>query len=312
MKIIRYPQLFPINESTCVTIGNFDGVHLGHQALINEVVQRAKEFNCLSVVVTMSPFPIQLFKGKGAIEVLTQFKHKVKILQALGVDILCVLNFNQNLAAMSAAEFFQRILLNGLTAKYIVVGDDFRFGAGRTGDFEQLSQWSKAAGIMVEQLNSVKVADVRVSSSAIRAYLSQGRFDLAKQQLGRHFNLIGRVAYGRKMGRTLGYPTINIELRSGAFPLHGIYATHILIEGKRYQSMTSVGLNPTVGGNAKRVEVYVFDFDQDVYRKTVEVLFYKKVRNEVEFDSLCELTSAIDQDVKAGQEFFASFKGEQV
>ena len=213
---------------------------------------------------------------------------------------------------MSPSDFYQKILKYGLTSQAIFVGDDFRFGADRMGDFKQLQAWGQQDGIEVQRMNSVYVNDCRVSSTLIRESLKSGAFSLVRQLLGRHFNLIGRVAHGRKMGRKIGYPTINLELKFGGYPLHGVYMTHIKIDGEYLPSMTSVGMNPTVGGNAKRAEVHVFDFDRDVYGKTVEVLFYKKLRNEVEFDSLNDLIVAIEQDVCAGQDFFASFKGELV
>jgi riboflavin kinase/FMN adenylyltransferase len=310
MKIIRYPQQYSSSTSSCVTIGNFDGIHVGHQALINDVLLRANKSGQQSVVVTFNPLPLQYFKGRGAVEILTQFKHKAALLSQMGVDIMCLLNFNEALAKMPAYEFFTQVLESGLNTKYLAIGDDFRFGANREGGFDQLSQWSDDVGIAAKQLQSIEVNGQRVSSSVIRRHLNNAEFNAAYQLLGRHFNLIGRVAHGRKYGREIGFPTINIELRSGSFPLHGIYATHVIIGGTCHQSVTSVGVNPTVGGNAKRVEVHVLDFDRNVYGQTVEVLFYKKLRNEVEFDSLNQLIEAIEQDVIAGRDFFASFTGE--
>lgn len=312
MKIIRYPQYQPLLLDSCVTVGNFDGVHLGHQALIKKVVEESSVHQCKSVVVTMNPLPQQFFAGKDSVEILTSFKSKAKLIAALGVDVLCVLNFNQRLAEMSAEDFFKKLLVKGLGAQYILVGDDFKFGKNRQGDFSKLQQWSIDLGLKTENLDSIQNGQMRVSSTHIRSLLRNGELMLAKQMLGRPFNILGRVVHGRKKGRELGYPTINIELKQGGFPLHGIYISHVLIAGVAYQSVTSVGMNPTVGGNVKRVEVHVLDFDQDVYGQTVEVLFYKKLRNEVKFDSLNELIGAIKQDVRAGREYFASYTGELV
>jgi len=312
MKIIRYPQYQSMLSDSCVTIGNFDGVHIGHQVLIKKVVEEAGIRQCQSVVVTMHPLPQQYFAGKSSVELLTSFKSKARLIASMGVDVLCVLNFNQLLSQMSAKEFFDKLLIGGLGAQYILVGDDFKFGKNRQGDFAKLQKWSHQLGLTAENINSIQKNDTRVSSTCIRALLKSGDFIQASKMLGRTFGLIGRVAHGRKQGRKLGYPTINIELKQGGFPLHGVYVTHILVGGIVYQSVTSVGMNPTVGGNAKRVEVHVLDFDQDVYGQTVEVLFYKKLRNEVEFDSLNELVSAIEQDIADGLNFFASYKGELV
>ena len=312
MKIVRYPQQQPLLLDSCVTVGNFDGVHIGHQALIEKVVEEARIRQCKSIVVTMNPLPLQFFESKESVEILTSFKSKTRLIAAMGVDVLCVLNFNQNLSQMSAEDFFNRILIDGLGAKYLLVGDDFKFGKNRLGDFAQLQLWSKQVNLKVENLDSILKSQMRVSSTRIRTLLKQGDFSQAATMLGRDFNFSGRVAHGRKKGRELGYPTLNVELKQGGFPLHGVYVSHVRIAGVLYESVTSVGLNPTVGGNAKRVEVHVLDFNRDVYGQTVEVLFYKKLRNEVEFDGLNELIGAIEQDVMAGRKFFASFKGELV
>ncbi len=310
MQLIRYPQKRSLSQSnyistgSCITIGNFDGVHLGHQALISQVVEQARNTGRQSVVVTMQPLPVQYFNGPYAVDILTPFKHKYQLLKELGVDVMCQLNFNHRLAAMPAAAFYRKIILAGLNAEYILVGDDFRFGANRQGDFEMLQQMAQNNGVEVTQLDTIVSCDLRVSSTAIRNSLSDGEFVKAKVMLGRDFNVRGRVAHGKKIGRTIGYPTINLALQHGAFPLHGVYVVEINISGHRYRAVASVGFNPSVGGNAKRIEVYVLDFDQQVYGQCVEVLFYKKLRNEVKFDSLNRLTSAIDEDVRLTQEFF--------
>jgi len=310
MNIIRYPHHQPLSDPCCLTIGNFDGVHLGHQALINRVCQQAVSRGMPSCVVTMKPLPLQYFGGSGAVEILTGFKHKARILERMNVDVMCVLNFNAAMARMSAEQFFEQVLWHGLQARYILIGDDFRFGKGRQGGARELQSWGAQCGMEVEQSSAVQVADSRVSSSQIRRHLRAGNFMSARDMLGRDFNVIGRVAHGRKMGRDLGFPTLNIELKSGAFPLHGVYVTRVRIGAQWYQSVTSVGYNPTVGGNAMRAEVHVFDFSADVYGQTVEVLFYQKLRNEVEFVSLDDLIVAIKQDVQAGHDFFAAYKGE--
>ncbi len=305
MQLIRYPQYQPTKLSSCVTIGNFDGVHMGHQALISQVVQQAKQSGRQSVVITMQPLPLQYFNDPYAVEILTPFKHKFLEFSHLGVDVMCLLNFNHRLAAMTASEFYQNIIRDGLKADSILVGDDFRFGANRQGDFAMLQTMADSDGIEVQRLNTIIKNGQRVSSTAIRQGLKAADFALAKAMLGRDFNVLGRVAHGRKIGRTIGYPTINLELKQGAFPLHGIYVVEINIAGHWYPAVGSVGFNPSIGGNAKRIEVYVLDFDQQVYGQCVEVLFYKKLRNEVEFDSLSALTSAIDDDVRLTRAFFA-------
>ncbi len=305
MKIIRYPQHHPVKLPSAVTIGNFDGVHQGHQALIRQTIEVSRLQSLQSVVVTMEPLPVQYFKGRFEVSLLTPFKQKARLIRNLGVDVLCVLNFNQILARLSAEEFCGQILDRGLKAKHIVVGHDFKFGVNRTGDVAFLADWGRSRGIKVEIMPPINNQHGRISSTQIRSLLAQGNFQQSRHALGRDYVISGRVAHGRKLGRSLGYPTINIELNKGGNPLHGVYAVKVKLSERWYQGVASVGYNPTVGGNAKRLEVYVLDFNADVYGHFVEVLFYKKLRNEVEFDSLCALRTAIEEDVQQTQHFFA-------
>ncbi len=318
MQLIRYPQKRSLQQlkhrsvGSCVTIGNFDGVHLGHQALISKVVKQARKSTSLSVVVSMQPLPLQYFNGSSAVEILTQFKDKYRLLKQLGVDVWCNLNFNQRLANMSAEDFYHQVIHQGLQSNYVLVGDDFKFGVGRQGDFKLLQKLAAETAVEVEKMPTFTVCtsvagseqQLRVSSTAVRAALRAGDFAQVKAMLGRGFSVSGRVAHGQKLGRELGYPTINIGIKNGAFSLHGIYVVEIIIADSKYPAVASVGFNPSVGGNAKRIEVYVLDFDQQVYGQWVEVLFYKKLRNEVEFDSLNALRSAIGQDVQQTKEYF--------
>ena len=310
MKIIRYPQKSPLSKPSAVTIGNFDGVHKGHQALIKHTMSAAEAQSLQSVVVTMEPLPLQYFKGRFQVDLITPFKQKARLIQQLGVDMLCVLNFNRHLAQRSADEFCDEILDQGLHTSHIVVGHDFKFGADREGDVAYLSAWCRRKNIDIEVIPPIQNQHGRISSTCIRGLLKAGEFALAKQALGRHYSIIGRVKHGRKIGRNLGYPTINIELNKGGNPLHGVYVVAIEIEGEWYQGVASVGYNPTVGGNTKRLEVYVMNFNTEVYGHFVKVLFYKKLRNEVEFDSLCALRTAIETDVQQTKHFFAEHKGE--
>lgn len=310
MRIIRYPQSQPLVKSAAVTIGNFDGVHSGHQALIRKTMSASQTRSLQSVVVIMEPLPVQYFKGRFQVELITPFKHKVQLIQQLGVDVLCVLNFNHRLAALSAHDFCETILRQGLSARYIGVGHDFRFGANRGGDTDYLSSWGQSKNIEVDVMSPISNDQGRISSTRIRSLLRTGDFTEVKQALGRDYAIIGRVSHGRKLGRRLGYPTLNIELNKGGNPLHGVYVVRVKVAGKYYQAVASVGHNPTVGGNAKRLEVYILDFNQQVYGQTVKVLFYKKLRNEVEFDSLCALRTAIEDDVQKTKHYFAEHKGE--
>ncbi len=313
MEIIRYPHKDPlVSDQNAVTIGNFDGVHKGHQQLIKQVVIRAQENDSQSVVVTMQPLPMQFFKGKPAVDVITPFKFKARLLAELGVDVMCVLNFNFYMAAMSAKSFLQQVLFDGLRPGYVLVGDDFRFGAGRSGNAQMLRMFCQQADVVFEQSHSVLVDNERVSSSLIRSALCVGDFRLVQRLLGRPFMMMGRVAHGQKIGRTLGYPTLNIHIKSGGNALHGIYVVKVKIQNCWHQGVASIGHNPTIRHQAKKLEVHVFDFDQEVYGESVEVLFYQKLRNEVEFGSLTALKAAIAQDVVDAKRYFENNKGDWV
>lgn len=313
MEIIRYPQNRPLqSNNNCVTIGNFDGVHLGHQALIKKVVDHAKASGGQSVVVTMHPLPIQYFQGKGAVPLVTSFKRKVRLLAELGVDVLCVLNFNKKLSSMPAQHFFDDIIVSGLKAGYLLVGDDFQFGANREGDAAFLASKCHHARITFDQQSSVLLNSSRVSSSLVRSALAVGDFKQVNAYLGRDYIVAGRVAHGKKLGRTLGFPTLNVHFKNGETALHGIYVVRVKFNGCWYEAVASVGYNPTVKDSSKRLEVHVLDWSGDIYGQWIEVLFYKKLRNEVEFDGLSALKAGILSDVKAARQYFEENTGDLV
>ncbi|WP_179952168.1 bifunctional riboflavin kinase/FAD synthetase [Marinicella rhabdoformis] len=313
MEIIRYPHHTSLNSlNNSVTIGNFDGVHLGHQKLIEKVVNQAKITDGLAVVVTMQPLPVQYFQGKHAVPLVTSFKQKVKLMVEQGVDVLCVLNFNKQLSTMTALDFFNEILVEGLKARYLLVGDDFQFGANRAGDAAFLALQCHQAQIKFEQQNSVLLNGRRVSSSLIRSALAVGDFKQVKCYLGRDYVVAGRVAHGKKLGRTLGFPTLNIHFKNGETALHGIFVVKVKIKSQWHEAVASVGYNPTVKDSTKRLEVHVLDWSGEIYGQWIEVLFYKKLRNEVEFDGLSALKAGILSDVKAARKYFEENTGDLV
>ncbi len=306
MKFIRYPQRQTLQNKTVVTIGNFDGVHLGHQALIKRVVDYAKQHNLESCVVSMQPLASQYFMGKENVPLLTPFKCKYHLIEALKVDNYCLLNFNKNLSELSALDFIQKILLKGLNAKHIIIGDDFRFGKNRVGDIALLKEHCEPKGITVAHINTVvEKENARISSSLIRKHLDNSEFDFVEQTLGRRFSILGRVSKGKQIGRTLDFPTINIKLRNRAAPINGIFCVKVKFEnGKIYLGAASIGTRPTVNGKTDILEVFILDFNKQVYGQNVEVLFYHKLRNEVKFDSLSELKQKINDDVLKTRHFF--------
>jgi len=305
LKFIRYPNIKQQHKPSVVTIGNFDGVHVGHQALINKVVELASVKGLTSVVVSMQPLASQYFLGKHKVEILTPFKCKYKLIKTLKVDMFCVLNFNKSFSELSAEEFIEKILFNGVNAKHIIIGDDFRFGKDRVGDYNYLKEYCKSSGVMVDSINTVVRNTNRVSSSLVRESLSLNQFDLVKSYLGRRYSIAGRVRKGQQLGRTLNFPTININLANKVIVLEGIFCVKVAFSnGETHLGAASIGSRPTVNGTTKILEVHILDFNKQVYGQNVEVFFYHKIRNEVKFDSLDELKRHINDDVIKTRQYF--------
>jgi riboflavin kinase/FMN adenylyltransferase len=305
LKFIRYPLSRSATKESVVTIGNFDGVHKGHQALINQVTSFAEENGLESIVVSMQPLASQYFAGKENVAILTPFKCKYALIKNLKIDTFCVLNFNKALSELSAESFIQNILLNGLMANHIIVGDDFKFGKNRTGDYQLLKKYCQTKNVSVASIDSISDNSIRISSSAIRKELSLGNFDTVKSYLGRRFSIAGKISKGQQIGRTLDFPTINIKLAKRVLPLKGIFCVKVAFKnGETHLGSASIGTRPTVNGKGIILEVYLLDFNKQVYGENVEVFFYHKIRNEVKFEGLEELKRHIKQDVIKTRLFF--------
>ncbi len=311
MKFIRYPQYQNLTKPSVVTIGNFDGLHLGHQALINQVVDVARIKQLQSIVVSMQPMPSQYFGGKGSVVLLTPFKSKYRLIKQLNVDLMCVLNFNDALAELSPMDFIEKILIDGLNAQYVIIGDDFRFGKGRAGDLQLLEEFCKPKGISVDAMSSVLVGGKRVSSSMIRKYLIESRFNHVKKLMGRSYVIDGKVSKGQQLGRKLGYPTINVKLKNRQVGIAGIFCVSVIFDrlfsGQIFYGSASLGTRPTVNGVGKILEVFILDFNYQVYGENVKVLFHHKLRNEVKFEGIKELKRHIDDDVIKTRLFFENY-----
>ncbi len=305
MRFIRYPQQLTSADPSVLTIGNFDGVHLGHQALISRVVEIAQSLSLESTVVSMQPLASQYFAGKDKVAILTPFKNKYQLIKSFAVNNFCVLNFNKKLSELSAEDFIQLILLDGLKAKHIVVGDDFRFGKNREGSFEFLKNYCEHFNITVSSIDTVSIKESRISSSTIRQALNEGNFDLVKSFLGRRYSIFGKISKGQQLGRELNFPTINLNLGRRVLPLAGIFCVKVVFDSTEvYLGAASIGTRPTVNGTTNILEVHILDFNKQVYGQNVEVLFYHKLRNEVKFDSLNDLKKQINDDVNKTRHYF--------
>lgn len=303
-------NILPKHKGGVITIGNFDGVHAGHKSLIKKIKEYAKVHQVPSIVITFEPQPLEFFaKQKGnssrVTARLTRWREKYAALAEMGLDYVLVLRFDQKLANLSAEEFINEVLLKGLAVKHVIVGDDFHFGRNREGNFTYLKEAGLAKGFTLEAMDSVTFAGERVSSTRIRQALAFGDHATAELLLGRPYSMMGRVGHGNKLGRQLGFPTANIYLHRVVTPIQGIYVVRMYgIEKEGLPGVANVGIRPTIGGTRTLLEVYLFDFNRDIYGKHVTVEFYKKLRNEAYFPNLESLRDAIAKDVEEARTYF--------
>jgi riboflavin kinase/FMN adenylyltransferase len=287
-----------------ITIGNFDGVHQGHQAMLARLTARATAVGALPTVLTFEPHPREIFTPHDAPTRLTSLREKLEILRGLGVAHVHVCRFTREFAALSAEDFVRRILVEGLKARYILVGDDFRFGAKRAGDIHLLQNMSGEHGFEAEPLPTVEAAGQRASSTAVREALAAGDMALAAQLLGRPYSISGRVVSGDRLGREIGYPTANIQLKHNRPPLTGIFAVRVQgLQRPDWPGVASLGTRPTVHANGKpTLEVHLFNFDTSIYREHLRVEFLHKLRDEAKFPDLPSLIAQIDRDAQQARD----------
>jgi len=308
MELIRGLQNIRSKHHGCVaTIGNFDGVHLGHQAVLGQLAEKAVELSLATVLITFEPQPMEYFVPDKVPARLTRFREKILALQRYSVDRVCCLSFNDKLANLSAQDFIEQILVQKLGVKYLVVGDDFRFGQNRTGTFDILVEAGKHYGFQVVSMHTFEIDAERVSSTRIRRALEKGDMATAEKLLGRCYRMSGRVAHGEKLGRELGFPTANIHLHRHASPVQGIYVVEVFgLDLEPLPAVASVGTRPTINETKALLEVFLLNFDQDIYGRHIQVSFLKKLRDEEKYDSLEELTQQIQLDVEQAQAYFAA------
>lgn len=306
MQLIRNIQHFPAASTGCaLTIGNFDGVHLGHQAILRHLRQRASELGLPSVVMLFEPQPREYFQAQQAPARLMRLRNKLQHLAKFGVDYVIAVKFDRTFAEKSAQDFIQEWLVNRLNVRFLSIGDDFRFGAKRLGDFSLLQQAGKQFGFQVEDNHSFCLDQLRISSTAIREALATDNLTLAAQMLGRPYCILGRVTRGNQIGRTLGFPTANIALHRQVNPIQGVYVVKVRLQnGNQYQGIANVGKRPTINGITQLLEVHIFDFNQKIYGQFLEVEFCQKIRNEQKFPSLPELTEQIKKDIQQAKAYF--------
>lgn len=306
MQLVRGLHNIQLQDHGCVlTIGNFDGVHLGHQQVIKALVNKAKALNCVAAVLVFEPQPQELFSPETAPARLCRLRDKYNLLAEFGVQRLIFVNFTAKFANQSAQHFIENLLVNKLGVKHLIVGDDFHFGKNRTGNFSMLCQAGEKYGFDVSDTKSYKMANCRISSTAIRQALEQDDFLTVQQMLGREYSIIGRVFHGDKRGRQLGFPTANVLLKRRVSPLSGVFAVMVKTSNGEFKGVANIGARPTINGIRQQLEVHIFDFDENLYGQCIEVIVKNKLRPVIKFDSLEALTAQIHQDCQQAKQVLA-------
>ncbi len=299
-------QIGGLENGSCVTIGNFDGVHIGHQRLLARVRDRAAQRGLPSVVITFEPHPLRFFTGRKTPPFITLPAHKAELIGQLGIDHLLCLEFTASLAAMPPEEFVQRILVDGLRVRELVIGYDYAFGKGRSGNYALLGSLGRRLGFGVEQLDPVLMDQAIVSSTRIRDLVEAGDVWAARPLLGRFYRVSGTVVHGQNRGgRLLGFPTANMHLLDELFPKTGVYCCWAEVDGALHQAVANIGYNPTFGNDVLSVEVHILDLHSDLYGKSMHVHFVQRLRGEKKFSGLDELKAQITKDVELGRTILA-------
>lgn len=307
MQLIRgIHNLRPEHAGCVLTIGNFDGVHRGHQAVLSQLKAKAESLGLPSCVMVFEPQPLEFFSPETAPARISRLRDKCHAIAAQSIDRLLCVKFDEHFAELTAQQFIEDILIQKLNVRFLVVGDDFRFGAGREGDFSLLMQAGKNHGFSVINTKTLLHDMQRVSSTLLREALKQGDIAAATHMLGQPYAIHGRVAHGAKLGRTIGFPTANIHLKRLVVPVQGVFAVQVLVADAIYSGVANIGFRPTVNGTRSQLEVHLFDFNDDLYGKRLEIRICHKLRDERKFESFSALQTQITEDAKQARAWFAS------
>jgi riboflavin kinase/FMN adenylyltransferase len=280
-----------------LTLGNFDGVHLGHQNIFKAVKEEARKIDGEALVLTFDPHPLQVLAPQRCPPSITPFKKKMMLVEMVGIDVIIVATFDLDLANIMPETFVKQILVDKIGAKKILVGYNYYFGKDRKGNVEMLIRLGQKFGFEVKVIEAVKVNDTPVSSSKIRELIQGGQMRQAAQLLGRNYRLIGKVIWGTGRGKELGCPTANLEILNGLYPKTGVYAVEVIIGNRTYPGVADVGYNPTFGENPLSVEVHILDFSRDIYGEEIQLVFYKRMRDEKAFVNSDSLVRQMRRDI---------------
>ena len=304
MKIIREFENYTENTPKVLSLGMFDGVHFGHISIINLLKSLAQENNLETAILTFWPHPRKVFNPNDEIKLLNTLNEKLNLLENANLDVVFLKSFDENFRNLTGEEFVRQILVQKLNVKHIIIGHDHVFGKNKSGNFELLQKLSKELDFVVQQLDAVKEGEFNISSTKIRNCLANGNIIGANKMLGYHYSVSGKVIDGKKLGRTIGYPTANIEVDElKLLPKKGAYIVEVYVKNKFYKGMLSIGTNPTVNGEKLTVEVYILDFNKDIYGEEITVKFRDFLHEEIKFESLEKLIERLDEDKRLTKEF---------
>lgn len=299
MKIYSTLQDFKPIKNAVVTIGTFDGVHCGHNVVIEQLKKAAKKINGETVVLTFFPHPrMVVFPDDNDLRLLNTITERTELLEKAGIDHLIIHRFTKEFSRISAVDFVRTILADGLNAKKVIIGYDHHFGRNREGNFEDLKMFGELYGFSVEEIPAQDIQQINISSTKIRSSLIEGEINAANQFLGHPYFLKGKVVEGEKIGRAMGFPTANIEVDAWykLIPKNGVYAVKVEVRGSFYNGMLNIGNRPTVNGKAQTIEVHIFNFNTEIYSETIVIHFIARIRNEITFDDLTQLKNQLTLD----------------
>jgi riboflavin kinase / FMN adenylyltransferase len=306
---MRVFDTFDIQErfsNPVATIGNYDGIHIGHRRIIERVKERAKEINGTSMLITFDPHPLHLLRPEKELAAITPLSERKRLIEATGIDVLFVVPFTREFSRVAPDGFVRSILVDKLAVKGVVIGYDFKFGRQGMGDVQFLREKGKEYGFFVEEVGEIRLDGEKIGSNRVRKLVTGGDVAMAARVLGRPHAIEGTVVRAKGRGHTIGYPTINLKTDHTLVPRNGVYVTEVEIDGQRFGAVTNVGTNPTFeAGQVRSIESFILDFKGDLYDRKVKVIFLRRIRDEVRFNSVEELIAQIGKDVEAAREYLS-------
>lgn len=307
MKVYRSIEAYKNTGRTAVTIGTFDGVHSGHQVIINQLKNAAKKINGESVLLTFFPHPrMVLYPDDNDLRLLNTINERIKLLEMAGIDHLIIHPFSKEFSRLSSTEFVRDILVNQLNVATLVIGYDHHFGRNREGSFEHLQELAPLYDFKVEEIVAQAIQQVNISSTKIRNSLNEGEINAANQFLGYNYFIEGTVVEGNQKGREIGFPTANIKIDEWykLIPAKGVYAVKAFIDNKAYEGMLNIGTRPTINGTSETIEVNIFNFNENIYNKNLRIEFYQRIRNEQKFEQFSDLKTQLEIDKEKAIQVF--------